>query len=48
MSAWWNGTRRKHKVAIVVAASVLALAMLLWLDASGAGDPRLCGHWLSG
>ena len=35
--------KRRHWILIVALALVLALVMLLWLDAEGAGDSQLCG-----
>ncbi len=48
MGAWWHGLRLRHRIAIVACAAALALLAILWLDARGAGDPRLCGHSLFG
>jgi len=38
-----SGMKRRHWILIVALALVLALVMLLWLDAEGAGDSQLCG-----
>jgi len=44
MDTTWRGMKRWHWVIIVVVALAIALVTLLWLDAAGAGDPRLCGQ----
>jgi len=44
VGAWWRGLRLRHRIAIVMCAVAIALVAILWLDARGAGDPRLCGH----
>lgn len=44
MEPWWRGIGKRHWVIIVLLALVVAAVTLLWLDAEGAGDSRLCGH----
>jgi hypothetical protein len=43
MEPWWRGIGKRHWVIIVLLALVVAAVTLLWLDAEGAGDSRLCG-----
>lgn len=44
MRPWWREIRKRHWIIIVLLALAVAAIMLLWLDAEGAGDSRLCGY----